>query len=213
MNRFRRKTRHFPGGERWRVPRERPVEPVPLPAAGESEPFSRKFPALSPRGGNGRCGQRGLWSRYPGRPRGKVNRFRGKTRHFPGGERWRVPRERPVEPVPLPAAGESEPFSRKFPALSPRGGNGRCGERGLWSQCPCEPRGKVNRFRRKTRHFPGGREWRVPPERPVEPAPLPAAGESEPFSRKSPALSPRVETVSAAREACGAGTPAGCGGK
>ena len=30
------------------MPRERPVEPVPLSAAGESEPFSRKFPALSP---------------------------------------------------------------------------------------------------------------------------------------------------------------------
>ena len=28
--------------------RERPVEPVPLPAAGESVPFSQEFPALSP---------------------------------------------------------------------------------------------------------------------------------------------------------------------
>ena len=88
-----------------------------------------------------------------------------------------MPPEMPVEPVPLPAAGESEPFSWKFPALSP------------------------------------GVEMRVRRERPVEPVPLRAAGESEPFSRKNPALSPRVETVSAAREACGAGTPASHGGK
>ena len=33
-------------------------------------------------------------------------------------------------------------------------------------------------------------------EMPVEPAPLSATGESEPFSRKNPALSPEVETVS-----------------
>ena len=33
-------------------------------------------------------------------------------------------------------------------------------------------------------------------EMPVEPVPQQAAGESEPFSRKSPALSPEVETVS-----------------
>ena len=51
--------------------------------------------------------------------RGKVNRFRGNSRHFPGGREWRVPPAVPVEPVPLQAAGESEPFSRKFPALSP----------------------------------------------------------------------------------------------
>ena len=33
-------------------------------------------------------------------------------------------------------------------------------------------------------------------KRPVEPVPLSAAGESEPFSRKNPALSLGVETVS-----------------
>ena len=53
-------------------------------------------------------------------PRGKVNRFRGKTRHFPQGWKCQVPRERSMVPVPLPAAGESEPFSRKNPALSRR---------------------------------------------------------------------------------------------
>ena len=47
----------------------------------------------------------------------------------------------------------------------------------------------------------------------MEPVPLSAAGESEPFSRKSPALSPGVEMASAAREACGAGTPTSHGGK
>ena len=51
------------------------------------------------------------------------------------------------------------------------------------------------------------------PEWPVEPVPLPAAGESEPFSRESPALSPEGETASAARGVCGAGAPAGHGGK
>ena len=49
----------------------------------------------------------------------------------------------------------------------------------------------------------------MPPEMPVEPVPLPAAGESEPFSWKNPALSPEVDTAEAAREAWGAGTPAG----
>ena len=54
----------------------------------------------------------------------------------------------------------------------------------------------------------------MPPERSVEPVPLPAAGESEPFSQENPALSPPgVEMASAAREACGAGAPAGRGGK
>ena len=53
----------------------------------------------------------------------------------------------------------------------------------------------------------------MPPERSVEPVPRPAAGESEPFSRKFPALSPGAEMPSAAREACGAGAPAGRGGK
>ena len=50
-------------------------------------------------------------------------------------------------------------------------------------------------------------------ERPVEPVPLPAAGESEPFSPKNPALSPEGETASAARGACGAGAHASPGGK
>ena len=73
--------------------------------------------------------------------------------------------------------------------------------------------GKVNRFRGKTRHFPRGWKWQVPRERPVEPVPLPAAGESEPFSPKNPALSPEVETADAAREACGAGILVGHRGK
>ena len=55
-------------------------------------------------------------------PRGKVNRFRGKTRHFPRGWKWRVRPEGSVEPVPRHAAGESEPFSQEFPALSPEEG-------------------------------------------------------------------------------------------
>ena len=75
------------------------------------------------------------------------------------------------------------------------------------------PRGKVNRFRGKTRHFPRRWKCQVPPERPVEPVPLSATGESEPFSRENPALSREVETASAAREVCGAGAPSGRGGK
>ena len=42
----------------------------------------------------------------------------------------------------------------------------------------------------------------MPPERPVEPVPMRAPGESEPKSQEFPALSPEVETMSAAREAC-----------
>ena len=53
----------------------------------------------------------------------------------------------------------------------------------------------------------------MPPEMPVEPVPLSAAGESEPFSLESPALSLGVEMPSATRGACGAGTPVGRGGK
>ena len=75
------------------------------------------------------------------------------------------------------------------------------------------PRGKVNRFRRNSRHFPGRWKRRVWREGSVEPAPLRAAGESEPFSPKNPALSPRAEMAGAARGVCGAGTPAGRGGK
>ena len=53
-------------------------------------------------------------------------------------------------------------------------------------------------------------------ERPVEPVPLRAAGESEPYSRKSPALSPGEETAGAARatrDACRTGAPSGHGGE
>ena len=75
------------------------------------------------------------------------------------------------------------------------------------------PRGKVNRFRGKSRHFPRGRKWRVRREVPVEPIPLQAAGESEPFSQESPALSPRAEMAGVARGACRADTPASHGGK
>ena len=146
-------------------------------------------------------------------PWGKVNRFRRNSRHFPRRERLQVARERPVEPVPLSAAGESEPFSPKFPALSPGGGNAKWRERGLWSRYPCWPRGKVNRFRRNSRHFPRRWKCQVRPERSVEPVPLSATGESEPFSRKNPALFPGVEMAGAAREACGAGAPASHGGK
>ena len=111
-----------------------------------------------------------------------------------------------------PHGGKCIIFAEK-PGTFPGGGNGKCGERGLWSQYPCRPRGKVNRFRRKTRHFPRGWKWQVLRERSVEPVPHPAAGESEPFSRKNPALSPGVEMPSAAREACGAGTHASHKGK
>ena len=73
--------------------------------------------------------------------------------------------------------------------------------------------GKVNQNRRNSRHFPRGREWRVPPERPVKPVPLSATGESEPFSPKNPALSPGEGIASVARDACGTGVPASHGGK
>jgi len=50
-----------------------------------------------------------------------------------------MPRERSVEPVPLRATGESEPFSPEFPALSPEVetvslsvGGGRGCEGGGW---------------------------------------------------------------------------------
>ena len=75
------------------------------------------------------------------------------------------------------------------------------------------PRGKVNRFRRKARHFPQGWKWRVWREEPVEPISLRATGESEPFSRKNPALSQRAEMAGVARGACGAGTPSSHKGK
>ena len=76
-----------------------------------------------------------------------------------------------------------------------------------------KPRRKVNHFRRNSRHFPGRERLQVPPAVPVEPVPHPAAGESEPFSRKNPALSPGVETASAARGTCRAGAPTSHGGK
>ena len=165
------------------------------------------------------------------KPRGKVHRNRGKSRHFPRRWRRQVRRERPVEPVPQQATGESASESREIPALSPEvetagaareacgagapascggkctkiaeipgtfpgGGDGRCGERGLWSRCPSKPRGKVHQNRGKSRHFP--RRWRrqVRRERPVEPVPQQAAGESAPKSQKFPALSPEGDTCS-----------------
>ena len=75
------------------------------------------------------------------------------------------------------------------------------------------PWGKVHHFRRNSRHFPGRWKWRVQRERPVEPVPRQAAGESEPFSPKFPALSREVEMPSTAREACRADTPTSLGGK
>ena len=42
--------------------------------------------------------------------RGKVNRFRRNSRHFPRGWKRRVARERPVVPGPRQAAGESVPI-------------------------------------------------------------------------------------------------------
>ena len=53
----------------------------------------------------------------------------------------------------------------------------------------------------------------MPPEMSVEPVPMRATRESEPFSQENPALSPEMEMPSGAREACGAGAPAGRGGK
>ena len=42
----------------------------------------------------------------------------------------------------------------EIPGTFPGGGDGRCGERGLWSRCPSKPRGKVHQNRRNSRHFP-----------------------------------------------------------
>ena len=124
--------------------------------------------------GNGRCRERCLWSRWPGKTRGKVHQNRGKSRHFPRGWRRQVRREGLVVPVPRQAIGESAPESQEIPALSPRvetagaargacgagaqtsyggkctriagnrgtfpeGGDGRCGERGLWCRCLDKP--------------------------------------------------------------------------
>ena len=47
------------------------------------------------------------------------------------------------------------------------------------------PWGKVNRFRRNSRHFPRGRKWQVWPEVPVEPIPLQATGKVNRFRRNS----------------------------
>ena len=52
-------------------------------------------------------------------PGGKVNHFRGNSRHFPRRWKCQVRPERPVEPVPMRATRESEPFSPENPALSP----------------------------------------------------------------------------------------------
>ena len=73
--------------------------------------------------------------------------------------------------------------------------------------------GKVNQNRRNSRHFPGRERLQVQRERSVEPIPQPTSGESEPESQEFPALSLGVEMPSVAREACGAGTPVGHGGK
>ena len=183
MNHFRRKTRHFPGRERLRVLRERPVEPVPLSATGESEPFSPKFPALS----------------------------LGAALSL-GVEMASAAREDCRAGTPAGRGGKCTVFAG-IPGTFPGGRDCECCQRGLWSRCPCEPRGKVNRFRGKTRHFPGRWEWQMRRERPVEPVPLSATGESEPFSQEFPALSPEAEMASAAREACGADALASQGGK
>ena len=114
--------------------------------------------------------------------------------------------------APAGRGGKCTVFA-EIPSTFPGGGNAKYSERGLWCRCPCKPQGKVYRFRRNSRHFPGRERLQVRPEGPVEPIPLQAAGESEPFSRKFPALSPEAEMASAAREACGAGAPAGRGGK
>ena len=55
----------------------------------------------------------------------------------------------------------------------------------MWSRCPCEPRGKVNRFRGKVRHFPGRERLQVRRERHVEPVPHPPRGKVHRFRRKT----------------------------
>ena len=50
---------------------------------------------------------------------GKVNRFRGKTRHFPRGVEMAGAARDGCGAGARPAAGESEPFSQENPALSP----------------------------------------------------------------------------------------------
>ena len=191
-----------------------------------------------PGGRDCKCGQRGLWSRCPSRPWGKVNRFRRNSRHFP---RWwklqmrQEQRERLVEPVARPPRWRV-PFRKKAdfrtftmsntplkciiliirriyfsdlldyplfatkPPFHPRSSRCSFSEYLYTKHFPKHAlldllkslmlRGKVHRFRRNSRHFPRGERLQVRPERPVEPVPLSAAGESEPFSRKFPALSP-----------------------
>ena len=85
---------------------------------GKCTVFAEK-PGTFPKGRNAKYSESGLWSRYSTRPRGKVNRFRRKTRHFPRRWKCQVRPEGSVEPVPRPATGESAPKSRKSPALSP----------------------------------------------------------------------------------------------
>ena len=71
-----------------------------------------------------------------------------------------MPRERSVEPVPLRAAGESEPFSPKNPALSPGVETAGAAREACGAGVPVGHGRKVNRFRRKTRHFPRGSRTR-----------------------------------------------------
>ena len=106
-------TRHFPKQALLDLPRS-------LMSRGKSEPFSQENPALSREVEIPSAARDGCGAGTPAGHGGKVNRFRRKTRHFPRGWKWQVQRERSVEPVPLQAAGESEPFSQENPALSRR---------------------------------------------------------------------------------------------
>ena len=92
-------------------------------------------------------------------------------------------------------------------------GDGRCGERRLWSRCPGKPRGEVHQNRGKSRHFPRGKKRLVRREKAVESVSRQARGESAPKSWEFPALSPGKETAGAVREVCGAGSPASQGWK
>ena len=57
---------------------------TPAGHGGKCTIFAEK-PGTFPEGGNAKCSERGLWSRCPGRPRGKVHQNRGNSRNFPGG--------------------------------------------------------------------------------------------------------------------------------
>ena len=120
-------------------------------------------------------------------PQGKVHRLRGKCTVFAG-----IPGTFP--------APHSHPFEKRLAALGSRGrgppqSGGRAWSFRLLDFHKNTTQGKVNRFRRKTRHFLQRWKCQVRRERPVEPVPMQATGESVPFSRKNPALSPGVETA------------------